>query len=640
MVLFLCTMQPVLKQVLGPANKTTMLVLAERYHFCDGVAVRSIEWIPVCIDHANMEKLPHVPDGLAVPHNLSIGRLIYAMVRSNGQLLGVGEIYHEQPEARLIVDDINAGTKWGVSLCTNSRITPDWIDVTYKKIIHLGVTKNPEYGEENTWIHLAAVSGDKFYRKLLKKFINVDRGMYVPAAMIEQLEGMLGRGCVLPRKKLGDVSITVGASRELASNPESHLFPAAQNAPPLYSTFFPPSTLPDFSKSPWIAPFHSHRNSPWITQTVKSMATATSNTAAVSAATPSGGGGGGDAMSGVTSTNVTPATNTISSSSPSPATPSQTTTTTPATANFAAMGDEIKQFLKNTMDVSGNPVVGIDTLLKARQYSDSIADMINKSGAGSNVAAWPKDSLHLLNLLGQLQETSKTENQEFAKKVFADNPQLSAVVGRALENPLNPENLAPASLVFAFKPKMEASERERLTNQREQEAIIATRNQELEQSKKREAEKDANVAKLKADMDIMSAKFAEFTKQQQQAAPVNESAAKRFRPDTTPIMNTGLTAEELALAKGQQTSLLDAGGVSVTVGASQGTRSSGFDEAAILASYGSSARLMHSGWVDRINRYAPKPNKSAEVEAYKSKVFYDSVMGNSSAALGSQINQL
>jgi hypothetical protein len=631
-------MQPVLKQVLGPANKTTMLVLVERYHLCDGLAARSMEWIPVCIDHANMEKLPALPNGLAVPHDLSIGRLIYAMVRSNGQLLGVGEIFHEQPEARLIVADINAGAKWGVSLCTDLRITPDWIDVTYKKIKHLGVTKNPEYGDENTWIHLAGVSADIFYRELVDNYINRDLGMYVPDAMIKQLENMLGRGRILPRKNLRDIPMMVGASRELASNPESRLFPQGQNSSPLTTTFFTPSTLPDFGKSPWVSSPHlDQKKSQWLSPSPAP------NTRSIMSAPPATVPTG-DPMTGVTNTNpATPIPSSSSSSSSAAAHPPTSSTpaaVAPNAGNFTALGEEIKAFLKGTLGGDGNPVVGIDTLAKARQYSESVADYINKSGAGSNVTAWPKDSLNLLTMLSSLQETSKAENQEFAKKFYADNPQLANTVGKALENPLDNENLPAAALVFATKPKWEASEREKLTNQREQEAVIALKNQELELSKKREAEKDVNIAKMKADMETMNAKFAEFTKQHAaNANHANESAAKRSRIDTTPIMNTGLTAAELAAAKGQQTSLLDAGSVSAAVGASQGTRSDNFlfDERAIIDSFGKSARVMHNGW---INNFAPTPNKSADVENYKAKALYGALMGQSPAALGAQIGQL
>jgi len=340
-------------------------------------------------------------------------------------------------------------------------------------------------------------------------------------------------------------------------------------------------------------------------------------------------------MTGVTSTNASSPL--VAGGFSAPAAPAAT----PAaanTVNFGPLNAEIKQFLKNTMDISGKPVVGLDTLAKAREYRDKINDAITKSGAGSDTDRWPEGSLELLTLLRGLHNSSLADNQAFAKEFYADNPQLAGNIGKALENPLNPENLPAAAMVFATKPKWEVSQREKLTNQREQEALLAAKNQELELIKKREAEKDVNIAKLKADMDTMNAKFAEFTKQQSSSTAAAEAASKRLRLDTSPIMNTGLSAAELAAAKGQQPpSLLDVG---VAVGASQGTRSGGglLDDSALLASFGSGARVnMHADW---LQRFSPPVTKNAEMEGYKNKVFFDAIVGGNPEALGRQINSL
>lgn len=181
---FVATAQPYLQQCSGPAHATTMLTLTERCKFVDDLDAGALGVIPVCIDHAGAEGLAESDAAFRVPGRLVIGRIVHALVRPNGQLLIVGEVYFERPEARRIAQDIESGAHpWGVSLCTDLTLAANQRSVLSKLVTHLGLTQIPEYGAENTWLHLAARSWPALYRALGEEFTRREPAMYMSASL-------------------------------------------------------------------------------------------------------------------------------------------------------------------------------------------------------------------------------------------------------------------------------------------------------------------------------------------------------------------------------------------------------------------------------------------------------------------------
>lgn len=204
----LSTGQPFLEQCSGPSHYTTLLTLDERKAFALGLEDSDESPIPLCIDHAGAEGADEQAGAFRVPNRLVIGRLVHALVRENGQLLLASEIYYERPEVKRIVRDIESGSPWGVSLCTDYLLRESDKTVHGKKITHVGVTKVPEFGEDgNTWMHLVAMSPATFYRELHEQVVRHEPGIFMSPNL----------------RRLIDEH----QQRHSASEPRAHLSPAA-----------------------------------------------------------------------------------------------------------------------------------------------------------------------------------------------------------------------------------------------------------------------------------------------------------------------------------------------------------------------------------------------------------------------------
>jgi hypothetical protein len=179
----LATSQPLFPSSRGPSKNTSSLTVDDIRQFVDDVGRRTTGHIPVCIDHAGGEV--DARGVFRVPPEKEVGRLVEAFALPSGLPLVALEVYHEQAGvARRIKDDIVSGRRpWGVSLGTDIVARADRPEIVSKKITHVGITADPEYGgaEHNgpTWIHIAAETPAAFYRELQAQVLDRYPGTYV-----------------------------------------------------------------------------------------------------------------------------------------------------------------------------------------------------------------------------------------------------------------------------------------------------------------------------------------------------------------------------------------------------------------------------------------------------------------------------
>lgn len=174
------------------SRRTTYHTLEEKRAWADRVASGETGFLPLCMEHAGAEKEDAAPGGrFVVPGPLQIGRIVWAGVRGNGDLIVAGELFFERPEARQLLAAIRRGERWGVSLCTDLRLEQDTSEVTFKNISHLGITRTPEFGAEGTWIHRIYESSDTLDRDFKANVLNRDPHFYLPALARERLEERL-----------------------------------------------------------------------------------------------------------------------------------------------------------------------------------------------------------------------------------------------------------------------------------------------------------------------------------------------------------------------------------------------------------------------------------------------------------------
>lgn len=169
---FIGAAQPHMAQVDGPADATTMLIHTERQAFCDKLASGEHPDVDIVVDHAGGEKgmadvkrWQDVQGGaFKVESQKRIGRLHEAFMDEHKNLHVVGELFYNRPETRAIIEGINkkegAGKEdWGLSLCTDLGRT--FGHAHNKHVSHIGITRNPDYGEEGTWLHEGTQSSAK-----------------------------------------------------------------------------------------------------------------------------------------------------------------------------------------------------------------------------------------------------------------------------------------------------------------------------------------------------------------------------------------------------------------------------------------------------------------------------------------------
>jgi hypothetical protein len=146
---FIARAQP-MRHGLGEGYDGSMLTLAERrllVEFIDG----NMQDLPLTIDHADLSAPMQ-----AVPLGKRIGFVMYLLIDGAQHVLAVGLLYADRPETRMIEADLASGDparRWGVSFWTDLVLRAGTDDsVERLQVTHLGVTQNPAFGAEDSWI--------------------------------------------------------------------------------------------------------------------------------------------------------------------------------------------------------------------------------------------------------------------------------------------------------------------------------------------------------------------------------------------------------------------------------------------------------------------------------------------------------
>lgn len=104
--------------------------------------------MPLVIDHGNLSGY-----GAEVTDDIRLGYATDSMVDDDYGVIVMGYISSSRPEAEYIVKSIQQGKNWGLSFYTEHLLD----ETTYRsyeiQITHLGITLNPAWAEENSWIY-------------------------------------------------------------------------------------------------------------------------------------------------------------------------------------------------------------------------------------------------------------------------------------------------------------------------------------------------------------------------------------------------------------------------------------------------------------------------------------------------------
>lgn len=191
------TAQPHMADVdIYPSHLTSQLTRQEKRAFADSVATHEAGFIPVCIDHAGAEHGAGEPGKFQVPGQLQIGRTVLAGVRPTGDLMTGVEIFFDRPEARAVAEGIrDRKEKWGFSLCTNLKLSPDGKRIVDKRVTHIGLTRDPEFANDGTGsrVNAAYLSWQSMDEHFKRDFLDREPGYYLHPAAHERLNERLAR---------------------------------------------------------------------------------------------------------------------------------------------------------------------------------------------------------------------------------------------------------------------------------------------------------------------------------------------------------------------------------------------------------------------------------------------------------------
>jgi hypothetical protein len=387
------------------------------------------------------------------------------MVRGKGDLLIIGESFYDRPETQRILDDLEARADppWGLSLCTNMDYLEEEGLVLSKKITHVGVTRNPEFGPENTYIHYWSRDWRAIDREL-QRFMEREPDLYVPAPTRERLQARALAWEAAAAKPQLPVLHTTMATRDATSDSTSHLLlptGAATRALP----------APDSSSS--------------------------SSRMADSSTAPSTPGTGG-----------TPAT---------PSTPSGQQQVDPAivAATFGRLHQEVHDKFETPMLATANGASSTDDMYTAenfelaQSYMRRYTDALTQYGLGPDVSQWPRDTWEHLDVLNKFMNNARDFGNEFGiNKVYGkDSNAVSAVQSRyALANSAQSENLPRLREVFATANSFSKNHRELAAQMLAKQTEVEARKMELETLKRSRDEWEAQ--RKKFEEEAVSAKAA------------------------------------------------------------------------------------------------------------------------------------
>lgn len=173
-----------------PGYAGSLLRPAEKRYAADrlsAVGADPARACPLVIDHAGLSA-----PGQTLAADKRIGHVTDVLVDDAQNVLAVGEIYGSRPESRALLENIQRGGKWGLSFFTEFEQDPATLDVHNIKLSHLGVTMDPAWGAEGSWIYEVTDNKAALDRVLRERYLarkdvyasEATRARYVPAASL------------------------------------------------------------------------------------------------------------------------------------------------------------------------------------------------------------------------------------------------------------------------------------------------------------------------------------------------------------------------------------------------------------------------------------------------------------------------
>jgi Skp family chaperone for outer membrane proteins len=466
------TIQPHLPDADRPRDKTAYPTIGEAHEWADEIAERKTGLIPLTIDHAGGER-PDAPlnaQGMfEVPPELQIGRVVDAVVRSNGDLLTISELFYDRPETHAIIDDLNAGREWGLSACTNLKVLEDEGRVLSKRFTHLGVTRNPEFGPENSWIHYAHTSWEGL-DDTLQALMDREPDLYVPAATRARLRER--------QTRRGVRNVTTVATATTAAHPPSdqtgHL---SRTAAPALALVSRPQSASPLTMADTTAP-----------------------------ATP-----------GTPASTTTPDT--------SAAAPAQQQQQQQLLGRFAQIHTEVDNRFSNVVDPQGNWNTDTFTpgnMLEAQRYMDRYGGLLKDAGLDlTNTGKWPEGTFTRFRDLNTFMTNATAHAMSAADTIMTDvpggaTPEMRAAAEytkMAIQNlGARPEYLQHATQVMASHGLTKRNARAFQAQLLDKQTEFETKKAELEKTtaelKRSRDEWEADRKRLQTEYD---AKLAEVT---------------------------------------------------------------------------------------------------------------------------------
>lgn len=188
---FIGTAQPYWAPSAHPNYYGTMLRPSEKFEAADRLSKmgrRKETSLSLVVDHAEMDT--GVYDTLQ-PEKV-IGGITDGMVHPKGDLLVVGEVYRERPEADAIMISMKNGQKWGLSFWTDLPHVERGADyggtdkVKRLRLSHIGITIDPAWGME-TMVAEWSDNKDAIMRRLAEKYSTMP-GIYIPSETKKRIE--------------------------------------------------------------------------------------------------------------------------------------------------------------------------------------------------------------------------------------------------------------------------------------------------------------------------------------------------------------------------------------------------------------------------------------------------------------------
>ncbi len=166
---FVGTAQPHWRPTEDAAYRGSMLRAADKQYIVPRMTElgeRRETACPLVIDHAGL-----TAPGQKLDPDKKIGHISDVMVDAAGNVVTVGVVYGNRPESHALFKSMRAGTRWGLSFFTEMETDATTGDVQRLRLSHLGITTDPAWGDEGTWIHNYSDRREPFQRALRERYL-------------------------------------------------------------------------------------------------------------------------------------------------------------------------------------------------------------------------------------------------------------------------------------------------------------------------------------------------------------------------------------------------------------------------------------------------------------------------------------